>query len=264
MCFVATDRTGRHLFGTSYEGDKLTVNRIGGNGCIEAPEIQRIGTHPKAHAVLIDRANWILHATVLGGDEILQFAFDVATGCLAPLQPPAVRGRAGSGPRHLVEHPVEPLVFVLNEVDGSVSTFARDSGSGLLAERANTCILGQDFSGTPSAADIHVTPDGKYLYATERTSSTICGFEIVGSGLLRTIEILPTEASPRSFAIDPAGRFLVVAGQLSNAVAIYQIDHETGRLTLADRLSMLGNPSWVEIIGLGAIEPAQHSRDPNK
>ena len=255
MCFLTTDRTGQYLFGASYVDGKLSVNRIGSTGCVEIPAMQTIQTRPKAHAVLLNRTNDILNATVLGGDEILQFAFDAATGNLTPLRPPTIATPAGWGPRHLVEHPTEPFVFVLNEIHGSVSTFLRDARSGLLGEYANMALPVENAYNSFSGADIHLTPDGKYLYATERCSNTLCSFEVLSNGQLIPLEATLVEPSPRSFAIDPAGRFLVLAGQLSNSIAIYLIDSQTGDLTQAHRLSMHGNPSWVEIIRL-AYQPS--------
>ena len=107
------------------------------------------------------------------------------------------------------------------------------------------------FDGKPWAADIHLTPDGKYLYASERTSSTLTAFRVdPASGELTTIESYPTEKQPRGFNIDPSGGYLLSVGQLSNSLTSYAIDKASGKLTVLKQYPTGKNPNWVEIVEL--------------
>ncbi len=112
-------------------------------------------------------------------------------------------------------------------------------------------MLPDGFEGKPWAADLHLTPDGRFLYASERTSSTLAAFRVDGgSGNLVPIGHYPAETQPRGFNIDPDGRFLVVAGEESNGVSVYAIDGQTGVLRQGSHLDVGLAPTWVEIIAL--------------
>jgi 6-phosphogluconolactonase len=105
------------------------------------------------------------------------------------------------------------------------------------------------FEGKPWAADIHLTPDGRFLYASERTTSTLAAFSAdLKTGLLTSIDSYPTEKQPRAFNIDPTGRYLLSVGQLSNSMTSYAIDKATGKLTKLKEYPMGKNPNWVEIV----------------
>jgi 6-phosphogluconolactonase len=103
-------------------------------------------------------------------------------------------------------------------------------------------------NGGPKAADIHVTPDGRFLYASERTSSTLSAYSVeLESGRLTYIDSFATETTPRGFQIDPTGRYLLAVGQDSHHMTSYAIDHDTGRLSALGRYAMGQGPNWVEI-----------------
>jgi 6-phosphogluconolactonase len=102
-----------------------------------------------------------------------------------------------------------------------------------------------------SAADVHTTPDGGFLYASERASNTLAGFTVdAESGALAPVGHFPTEEQPRGFNIDPRGRYLLAVGQKSNNMTSYAINRETGALTPQHRYAMGNNPNWVEIIDM--------------
>ena len=102
-----------------------------------------------------------------------------------------------------------------------------------------------------AAADLHITPDGRFLYGSERTSSTITGFTVHPTdGTLALIGSVPTEQQPRGFNIDPSGCYVLAVGQLSHALSSYRIDAHTGQLTKLNTYPMGNNPNWVEIIAL--------------
>ena len=248
MAYISTDRTGRFLFGASYFGDKISVNPIGQRGFVQPRPIQVIPTQPKAHAILPDPSNSWVFATNLGGDVILQYKFDAVTGELTPNTPPLVETAKGVGPRFFRFHPGGRFVFVTDELGNAVDTYRFDAAHGTLTQTSSVKVAPADVQGTPAPADLHVTPNGRFLYASERTSNTIAGYRIdIETGVLTLISHTPTEMKPRGFAIDPRGRYLLAVGEISNAMTCYAIDQETGVLTPVFHAPMGKDPNWVEI-----------------
>jgi 6-phosphogluconolactonase len=250
MAYISTDRTGRFLLGASYPGHKITVNPIGPPGTVQPPQ-QVLPDHPNAHSILADAGNRYVLAPTLGNDRVNQFTFDAATGMLAPNTPPSVHVKKKAGPRHFAFHPNGQLVYVLGETDGSVYVFDYDAGTGQLKAKQTISALPPDFQGKPSAADLHITPDGKFLYGSERTSSTLAGFKVdPTTGTLSPIGSVPTEKQPRGFNIDSSGRYLLAVGQLSHGLSSYKIDAASGKLTKLKDYPMGKNPNWIEIVDL--------------
>jgi 6-phosphogluconolactonase len=248
MPYLATDRTGRFLLSASYQSGVAAVSPIDAEGRVGAAPVQVLETPPNAHCIVVDPANRFAFVPCLGGDVVLQFRFDATSGRLAPNAPADVRTAKGAGPRHIVFHPDGGLAFLVNELDGSVVSFAFDAAAGTLAPCDTASALPPDFRGKPWAADIHPTPDGRFLYASERTSSTLAGFRVdAASGRLARIGHWPTETQPRGFAIDPSGRYLLSSGQVSNSLTVHAIDEKTGALAALERYPMGANPNWVEI-----------------
>jgi 6-phosphogluconolactonase len=251
MAYIVTDRSGRFLLSASYPGSKLAINPIGANGVACAPPTQVLATRPKAHCVVVDTSNRYVYCTNLGGDIIMQLRFDAARGTVEPNEPGEIATRANAGPRHLAFHPNGRFLYLLNETDATLAAYAIDPGSGVLAERQLAPSLPPDFAGKPSAADLHVTPDGRFLYVSERATSTLAAFRIdATAGTLSFVCRFPTETTPRGFAIDPRGRFLIACGLASNAMTVYAIDPERGGLAEVKRYPLGAMPNWVEIVDL--------------
>ena len=159
--------------------------------------------------------------------------------------------KAGAGPRHVRFHPRGTLVYVIGELDATVHVFDYDAGNGRLTAKQSVSALPPGFQGEPAAADLHVTSDGRFLYASERTSSTLAAFRIdPARGTLTPIGSVPTEQEPRGFAIDPSGRYLLAVGQHSHAMSSYAIDPTSGQLGKLREYPMGRNPNWIEIIDL--------------
>ncbi|HUG25636.1 lactonase family protein [Piscinibacter sp.] len=250
MASIGLDRGGRHLFAASYGGHKLSVSPIGADG-VTGGALQVLPTGQNAHAVLIDPSNRHLLVTNLGSDAVMQLRFDAATGQLTPNAVPTYAGRAKAGPRHLVFHPNARFVYLLNELDASVDVLAFDGQAGTLSLVQTVSSLPGGFNGKPWAADLHLTPNGRVLYTSERTSSTLAAFAVdATSGRLKLLSHTPTEKQPRGFNIDPSGRYLVAVGQLSHAATVYRIDRETGALEALKSHAVGQNPNWVEIVDL--------------
>ncbi len=253
MAYLSTDKTGRFLFGASYTGDKISINPISPQGSVQVQPVQVTPTCPHPHSIITDQSNSYLFAPSLGGDTILQFKFDQVTGRATPNAPPFVETRKGAGPRHIVFHPNGRFAYGTNELDATVNAYGFDAATGTLTLVGTASALPPDFRGTApfSAADLHITPDGRFLYASERASNSLAGFKIdAGIGALASIGNYPTETQPRGFNIDPRGRHLLAVGQTSNSLTSYAINLETGALAPRHRFSMGKNPNWVEIIDI--------------
>lgn len=253
MCYVATDKTGRFLLSASYQGSLLAIHAIGPDGIVQPQPIETLATRPNTHAVMTDPSNRFLFASCLGGDIVMQQRFDSATGKIMPNSPAEIGTAPGAGPRHFVFHPNRRWVYLLNELNATVNTYAFDGTSGLLHALQTVSALPPGAQAKPSAADIHATPDGKFLYASERTTSTLAAFRIdAETGRLSAVGSTPTETQPRGFAIDPSGSFLLAVGQQSHHLSVYAIDRDTGRLGERARYPMGQNPNWVEIVDFAA------------
>ncbi len=250
MAYIVTDRSGRHLLSASYGGSKVAVNPIGSDGVVGSVR-QVVPTPPNAHCILPDPANRFVLATSLGADLVNQFRFEATSGTLTPNTPASVKVKDKAGPRHLAFHPSGKFVYLTGELDGAIYAFAYDAARGQLSEIQAISALPPDFAGKPWAADLHVTPDGRYLYGSERTSSTLAAFRIdPASGRLSAIGSYATEKQPRGFRIDPAGRYLLAVGQLSNRLSSYAIDPASGVLSKLADYPVGRNPNWIEIIDL--------------
>jgi 6-phosphogluconolactonase len=251
MANIDVDRSGRWLFAASYGGHKISVNAIGQDGTVGAVQ-QLLATKPNAHAIHADAANRYVLATSLGGDNLSVWRFDPASGTLTANEPALVTAPAKAGPRHFVWDAAQHRLYLLCELDASLVVYDWDAASGTLREAQRTSALPPGFTGgAPWAADLHLTPDGKFLYASERRSSTLAIYKVdAASGRLELIGHTPTEKTPRGFAIDPSGRYLIAAGQDSSGVAVYAIDAASGALSQRARLPLGKNPNWVEIVEL--------------
>ena len=249
MAYIATDHTISVLLGASYTQSKLAVVPIEANGVVGRKASQVLEA-PRAHCIIPSIDNRSAYVALHGGDAVLHFALDAVDGRLTPRKPSGSPTKAGAGPRHLALHVPTCRLYALNERDGTVDTLSIDA-SGALTHVASVSMLPADYEGTPTAADIHITSDGRFLYASERTGSFITVFTVeVATGFLTPIDWVATEASPRGFAIDPHGRCLLVAGQFSGKMSVYAIDQASGKLSKTDERVVGLNPNWIEIVEL--------------
>jgi 6-phosphogluconolactonase len=267
--YIQVDHTGRYLLGASYGGHLVSVNAIGKDGKVSEP-IQVVPTARNAHAIITDRTNRYVFVPHLGTDQIFQFRFDAKTGKLTANTPPLVQLKAMTGPRHIVVSPDNKFAFLLNELVATVTTLSLDAATGLLTEVGSVSALPADTRLVPGAprgavgvpgqaprdtsndiwaSDLHVTPDGKFLYAAERTSSSIGAFSVdAATGKLTYRSSTPTEKQPRGFRIDPKGRYMVVSGEKSDTISVYAIDGASGALTPLQKYPTGKGSNWVEIV----------------
>ena len=267
--YVALDRGGRFLLGASYGAHLVSVNPVGADGRVGEP-LQVIPTARNAHAIRIDNTNRFVFVPHLGTDQVLQFIFDEKSGRLTANTPPLVQLKQGTGPRHLIVSGDNRFVYLLNELTATVTTLSLDANTGTLKELDSVSALPADtklVTGMPRgavgaagaaprntdndiwASDLHLTPNGRFLYAAERTSSTLGAFRVEAqSGKLTYLGNTPTEKQPRGFRIDPTGRFVVVSGEKSDTISSYAIDAESGALKPIGRYPTGKGSNWVEIV----------------
>ncbi len=245
--YVSCDRQRRFAFIASYGANLLAVFPLDAQGAPQSAS--QVETElPRAHAAQIDATNRWLLLPSLGSDTIRAYHLG-DDGHLTPAAITAVR--AGSGPRHLVFSPDNLHVHCLNELDGSIDVFDFDALAGTLACTQSISMLPAGHVDKPWAAELRATPDGRFLYATDRTANVIAAFAVdTASGRLTLIDHTPTETQTRGMGIDPAGRWLIAAGQLSNQLTVYAIDPDSGRLSAVHRHATGSDPICVEIVAL--------------
>lgn len=276
MAYISTDPSGSLLLAASYGGNKIAALPIDKDGVVTEREPQEIPTGRNAHSIVSDRSGRYVFATNLGSDAVLQFILDAETGILTANDPPLVATKAGFGPRHIVVSPDNKSVYVLTELTGHVIHYALDFSKGTLTEVESVPSVPEDAglspgiapaAPTPSnatvavavtvddgkpkvwAADIGITPNGKFLYTTERTTSTVALFHVAAErGRLTCVTHYPTERQPRGIRVDPSGRFLVVSGEKSDKLSVYAIDQTNGALDLVGRYPVSDGANWIEIV----------------
>ncbi|WP_321919417.1 lactonase family protein [Paraburkholderia tropica] len=249
MAYLSTDATGRYLLSASYGGNQLAVNRIGENGV--AGEVQQtIKTGPMAHAIRTSADNRYAFASVLGSDAWLRLRFDATTGQLTEDAAPAYALPEKSGPRHFVFSSDSRFVYLIDELDGKLHVLAFDRAHDTVKPIQTVSILPADFHGDkPWGADLHLTPDGQFLYTSERMSSTLGAYRVDrATGKLARIGTYATQKQPRGFNIDPSGRWLFAVGQLSTQMSVYRIDAKTGALEETGQVPVGKGANWVEVV----------------
>jgi 6-phosphogluconolactonase len=266
--YITIDGSGRYLLSASYGGHQVGVNPIGKDGKVGEPK-QTIPTARNAHSIITDRTGKYVFVPHLGTDQIFQFVLDKKSGKLSSNTPATVQMKQGSGPRHIIVSKDNKFVYLLNELTATVTTLALDAKTGLLKELDSASVLPADTKLGPGqprapvapgvtprdvandvwASDLHLTPDGKFLYAAERTSSSLGGFKVdTASGKLTFVGSTPTEKQPRGFAIDPSGKYLVVSGEKSDTLSTYAIDGASGALKEIGKYPAGKGSNWVEIV----------------
>jgi len=248
---ISTDRAGNFLFCGSYNDECVSVSPINAEGIPQAPS-QVINGLAGCHSANIDNANQKLFVPALKQDRICLFELG-EEGQLTPRKQAQVTTVEGAGPRHMVFHPNGNYAYCVNELDSTVDVWALNNAHGEVARVQTVDLMPPGFNGTRWAADIHLTPNGKYLYACDRTSSTLAIFSVSEDGAILAVEgFQPTETQPRGFNIDNSGKYLVAAGQKSHHIEIYSITEPQGLLKPLSRYAVGQGPMWVVIHQLDA------------
>jgi 6-phosphogluconolactonase len=242
-CYVTVDKTGKWVIAGNYSSGSLAVLPAKVNGSLDSAVqvIQHEGhsvvegrqDDPHVHATVLSRDNKTLYVPDLGLDKLMIYKFNNKTGKLTDAPLPFAMTEPGTGPRHFDIHPNNKYAYLMEELTGTVSVFEIYK-DGSLESLQNISSLPRDFDGDIGSADIHVSPDGKFLYASNRGESNTIGiFKInPATGLLTWVDHQSTLGkTPRNFNFDPTGNFLLVANQNTHDIIIFKRDKSTGLLT---------------------------------
>lgn len=258
-CHLSIDRRRRALLVANYTGGNVSVLPVRRDGTLgpstdleshegSGPKEQQKGPH--AHCIILDPSERYALAADLGVDKVMIYKFNSAAGKLEPGKQPWVQLKAGAGPRHLTIHPNGRWVYVINELDSTMTALHYNKGKGTLTELETVSTLPSDFSGASYCADLHVSPAGRFLYGSNRGHNSIVVFEIERrTGKLKPVQHISTGGDwPRNFAIEPFGRYLLVANQRSNTVVTFRIDAETGQLHPTNNVEQIPAPVCLKFL----------------
>ena len=247
-CYVSVDNTGRHLLSAYYAAGHIAVHPIDESGAVGDAPTEWIATRHRAHCAQTDSSNsYTFLPHVDDSNAIYQYKFDDQTGKLTPNDPPIIEPPAGHGPRHYVYHPNGRFIYFDNEQDSSVTAYTFNSISGTIEAFQTLSTLPSDWSGSNSNAQIHMSPDGSYLYAANRGHNSIAMFAVDGdSGELTSLGQQSSLGTPRAFGIDPTGKFMIVGGLDNGDLATYTIN-SNGTLTHLETRHVGDQPMWIHI-----------------
>ncbi len=241
-CHLALDQTGRWLGVANYGSGSVAVLPVGPDGSLgeAAAVVQQQGSGPNparqkgphAHAVLFSADNRFLLAADLGADKIFVYRFDAARGALTAHDPPSAAVASGAGVRHLAFHPNGKVLYAINELASTVTTFGYDAAGGALDEMQTVSTLPEGFTGVTTTAEIAVNAAGTFVYASNRGHDSIALLAIDPQRFtLVPMDYAPTAGqTPRHFTLDPTGGFLLAANQNSGTIAVFRVHPRTGQL----------------------------------
>ena len=248
--YLYVDNSGAYLLSSYYGGGTVAVHAIDSNQHISSEPLQTVATDTHAHSIQTDRSNkfaFVPHTNP--ANSIFQFKFDSETGELTANDPYKVEPATPEGPRHFIFHPRKDLLYSVNENGSTISAHRMDPDQGTLEsfQVVSTLPGGKPVEGN-TTAEIDITPDGKFLYGSNRGHNSLALFSIGDDGKLTPIDHFPTEDTPRFFAIDPSGKFILSVGQASNGLQSYKIDPESGVLEPLQRFEVGESPLWITFV----------------
>lgn len=271
MVYIALDRTERWLVGASYSGNTVAVHPIEVDGrASPSPSCHFATGGIKPHAIAISPDNRFVYVPHLGSDELQIYPFDATTGVLQAAEVRSVRLPDNFGPRHLVFSPNGRFLYLLGEMSGRVAVFEHQADTGGLTLVQTVSTLPPDTPLRPGlprvpsgvqetaavdlatliwCADLLITPDGRYLYSTERTRDHISCLAIDPlNGHLRYLRQVATERQPRGIACDPEGRFLISSGEHADHLSVFRIDPASGSLERVQRTAVGSGANWIQVV----------------
>lgn len=258
-CYLDVDATGKTVLVANYSTGSVASFPAKADGSLgeAASFFQHTGSSvdlprqkgPNAHAFVVSPDNRFALAADLGIDQILSYRLDAATAKLTPNQPPFTKAPPGAGPRHLVFHPNGKHVFVINELKNSVTRFDYATATGALTERETISTLPKEFTGHSYCADLKITPDGKFLYGTNRGHDSIAAYRIGEDGRLTPLGIEPSLGKgPQNLLITGDGKLLLCANMPGNNLAVFRIDAATGGLKSVGEPLAVPSPSCIRLL----------------
>lgn len=261
-CHISTDRANKILFAANYRDGTVSSFPLQEDGSIgPVSEILRHeGCGPnkerqeKAHAHFVSLVpeEKYLCAVDLGIDKLMLYRYDSSTGRLTLDQDRSLSIRPGSGPRHMAFHPDSNFAYLVNELSSDIVVLKYSPRDFTFKEEQYISTLPEGYTGETTCAAIHVSPDGNYVYASNRGHDSIAIFRISKqTGKLEPIDYSPVLGnSPRDFSIDPTGKFLYAANQDSNTITSFSIDRESGKLQPLEQVISLPSPVCIKFIQL--------------
>lgn len=260
-CYIATDKKGKWAIAGNYSSGNLSVISINKGGLSTAQQvIQHQGNgpdttrqkSPHVHGVFPDKYSQYVFCTDLGIDKVMVYYQSKKNGRLTLSKSRTINMPPGSGPRHLDFHPGGKYLYVLNELSNSISVLM-DTGKRHFSQIQELSSLPLYFKGKSTAADIHVSLDGKFLYTSNRgTSNTVGVFSInQETGWITLVGHQYTGGeTPRNFNFDPTGNYLIVANQNSNSIVVFRRNKESGVLAETGNKFIIGKPvciKWITV-----------------
>jgi 6-phosphogluconolactonase (cycloisomerase 2 family) len=261
---LTIDPTNRFIIVANHVTSTLAVLPLNANGSIGKltdllPLKGKIGPHrgeqpfAKPHQVQFDPDGHFIAVPDKGLDLIFTFRLDAAQGKLRAIDAPPARAREGSGPRHISFHPSQPYAYVLNELDSTVTACRFDRTHGNLEPFQILSSLPDAFVGNSRASEIEVSPDGRFVYASNRGYDSIAFFAIdSGTGRMTSSGWQESQGkTPRFFAIDPTHRFMFVANEESDTIVTFAINKTEGTLERRGDPVTTGSPVCIVFRPLG-------------
>ncbi len=239
-CYVSIDKSGKFVMTANYGTGNIALYPINSDGSLKeatsviqhqgsGPDPRQQGPH--AHMIRTGNSNDLIYAVDLGTDRVTTYKLDPTKASLNKVS--EYKAIPGAGPRHVEFHKNQKWAYIVSELNGTVEACSVDAKTGALTRFQEISTLPAGETRKAGCADIHVSPNGKYLYASNRGEiNTIAMFTIdANSGKLSVLGYQPVKGrTPRSFAIDPTGTFLLVANQDTGNIITFKIDPSTGKL----------------------------------
>ncbi|MHC2991418.1 hypothetical protein OB13_07400 [Pontibacter sp. HJ8] len=260
-CHISFGNAGKTVLVANYMGGNVAAFPVQENGSLgETQSVQQHkGAGPDkdrqeaAHAHYIGQSpdSKYVFAVDLGIDQVLGYRLDSRTGALSPNEPTvAFATKPGAGPRHMVFHPGGRYAYVINELNSTMTALAYDGEKGTFSEVKSISTLPADSKGENSCAAVKVSPDGKFLYGSNRGHNSIVVYAIDGStGKLTLVQHQDTGGDwPRDFTIDLTGNVLLVANERSNNIVTYKIDKASGKLTPTGHRVEVQKPVCLQVV----------------
>ena len=241
-CHLVVDKTGSAVFAANYVGGSVISYRLNPDGSIgelasffqhEGSSVTPRQAGPHAHGAYLSADSRFLFVPDLGLDKVVIYDVNAATGELSNHDPPSVSLPAGTGPRHFAFAPDEEHAYVLGEIASTITVFSYDAASGEMTELQSVSTLPEGFDDASTTAEIAISSDGKFVYASNRGHDSIATFAVdPANGTLTFVEHEPTQGrTPRNFAIDPSGAYLFAGNQATHNIVQFRRDVESGKLT---------------------------------
>jgi 6-phosphogluconolactonase len=245
--YITLDKTGRWLLSASYSEGVTAVSKVL-NGVVEGKPVQVVETGKKAHAVQVSPDNRFAFVPHVGElNKVEQFRFDAATGTLGSNNPPYMPGGKGQGPRHFQFHPNGKWAFFVNEQGKSVTLCDYDARRGTMKSRQTVSTVPADWDlSQGSCADIHVSADGRFVYASNRGHDSLAMFAVDrADGSLTSLGQVATVKTPRSFCLTPGDGYVIAAGEDAASLIVYRRDARTGKLNPLETYRCGEGPAWI-------------------